>query len=446
MQRYLVALAFALSACEPGITLIVLLRSDLAPGVEVAEAEVLVDGSSLRVPLAVGDDLLGGFRLAELRGLTADPARIVEVRLRSADGAFVLSRTVVVEHRRNQSVVVSMSRSCREVVCSDGLTCHGGQCVDPRCDSDDPTCGESQCTTDSTCAPRATCATPRCIDGVCYYVDSACGPGEYCDLDEGCRAADDDDAGVDAEVDAGSDAGVDAGPPPMSRALYLVAGSSWREESFVGEGPTDQVLAAFTSGDEVVALTASQVFFLRWSDRTWIALAGRSSIFPELEGGPIDEATIWPDSAAEPRLRVFTVGGGWWDYRWTGWRRSGVFIEQVGGDALPDAWSSPEAPRQHNLLLALTDPANASGWVGNPLTPTCMGGPVRTGQHVFFVSTDGFGPASWPRSAFEPSCQVFLPSSTTTAYPPFMLADAPPPRSIHAGTFVDGSILLFVDG
>lgn len=195
--------------CDGGARLLVDLRTDLVPGVEIDEAVTTVTRpagvSAQRVSLSRADDLLAGVRIADLDGVSG------EVELRVAvhrGGAEVLSRPVRVRVTGRRGVTVTLSRDCRGVTCPDGgdanaAACLGGRCVAPECTEDArrPECTEG-CGSDPECGAPEGCVTPRCVDGVCLRErdDGVCAPDEACVPDEGCRPTTPPDGGAPSRV------------------------------------------------------------------------------------------------------------------------------------------------------------------------------------------------------------------------------------------------------
>ncbi|MBX3270695.1 MAG: PD40 domain-containing protein [Sandaracinaceae bacterium] len=227
------ALLFA-AACAPDEHLLVVeLRSDLVPGVEIDRVRVLVDGAA-RAELALGRDdaLASGVRVAE----TTLPAGAHDVlAVLERNGSAVLERAVRVEVVRATSVTVLATRDCRGVRCpADDATasaCLGGACVRPECTPETPeACPAPACRADADCAPAGACAVGRCAGGACLAVgEDVCGPALYCDPDRGCAALPDEcaqwgpwqDAAPIAEVNDPS--GDDWGPwmSPDGLRLYF---------------------------------------------------------------------------------------------------------------------------------------------------------------------------------------------------------------------------------
>lgn len=175
--------------------LLVDLKSDLAPGVELAEVRVtlLEDGRELDLVSVDRDATLAepGIRIARVGGLSPSSARRIEVVAWDVVGEEVTRQTVVVVNRDDAATTVLVTRDCRGVTCEDADTrCLGNRCVDQTClTGAEESCPEPACTSDTECAGVAECAVPACVDGVCVAVEDAsrCGAELYCDAQLGCR-------------------------------------------------------------------------------------------------------------------------------------------------------------------------------------------------------------------------------------------------------------------
>ncbi len=255
------------SAARPSLT--VRVQSGFRAGPEASWVEVILyagradceGGESAREgrALAASDqDALGAGMLtvAELRDLALG-THAVRARLRRPSpggvgdsGAVLVERCVVTTLANDRVLRVPLGTACLGVTCprpggTPGFEeCLEGQCVDPRCDPDDPAteplcCDRALlgdacereptfCAGDEDCEPSSACAgAPACVSRVCIEpTDDLC-PGEtYCDhamnACAGSMAVGDDagprDAGmsdaplpdatsvVDADMDAARDA------------------------------------------------------------------------------------------------------------------------------------------------------------------------------------------------------------------------------------------------
>lgn len=221
----------AAAGCTPAASGIdVDLRTDLSPGREFTSVRTIFtfSGSAAQVyDLTVHDDTpaLDGVRVAETSTLGRGDVSIAVSLVRS-DGSVLLRRTVVAHPAGGfLVVVVPIHRSCEGVVCPDPAgdptrtECHGGRCVDPRCDGSDPTyCGTASCRRDADCAIAGSCGEGRCVTGACLVApsDASCAIGQTCDPTLTCVAGTPRDAGpADAgPADAGSGDAASTGCTP----------------------------------------------------------------------------------------------------------------------------------------------------------------------------------------------------------------------------------------
>jgi hypothetical protein len=212
-------LAVLLSACAGearstgGVDLQVLVRTDLAVGLEFAWVEISLPerGLTSRVPAVLGS-YLDAREVAFLVDLPPTRHRHLKVSLLDRHGAEVVSRPMVFAHERRMAVVARLSRTCREHDCPEA--CHGGRCVDPGCldgsevdcEPTDPTTPtpEPGCRSATDCPALDGCARAVCDEGVCWAEadDSRCAADRVCSPDLGCvpRPEPDLDAGVDAGI------------------------------------------------------------------------------------------------------------------------------------------------------------------------------------------------------------------------------------------------------
>lgn len=209
-----------IAGCDPEPLLLVSLRSDYAPGLEVSHAVVQVARSGdFAEPLASArEDVSGRASLAaptRIAELTVPPdVLFVRVAL-EREGAPVASRVVAVQPRESRAITVVMTRSCEGVRCPGAgdpaaTSCLGGACVSPECTPETPeACPPPECADDAECPTSAVaCAAPVCLAGVCGLRgdDDRC--EGRCDPRVGCEAAP-TDAGLDPGLDAAArDAGV----------------------------------------------------------------------------------------------------------------------------------------------------------------------------------------------------------------------------------------------
>lgn len=203
-------LLLALGGCgteETGHQLRVDLVTDFLPAAEFDAVRVSIGQGDVRENFAhVVDpsrDYVRGVALGDIRVPPSEQA--IEVSL-FQDGALVIARqvSVIVQSAVTVATVV-ITRDCRGVMCP-GVgnpllaSCLGGECTDPRCTVETPEfCPPGTCFTDADC-PSHSCAQPTCVTGACLYDpdDSACEPGQRCDLEQDCVAGEFDAGALDA--------------------------------------------------------------------------------------------------------------------------------------------------------------------------------------------------------------------------------------------------------
>jgi len=173
------ALLLFLTACTGPGEIVVDLRTDLVPGIEVTGVETSLDDGPpvAHVPNAEGD-YLRGVRIASFASVEPGTHRL-EVRLvRGTDEVVVRPVTVRVEGTTGVTVVIT--RDCQGVTCPAAagnpmeVACLGGMCVDPSCTPETPeACPVPACTVDADCPVSELCTTSACVEGVC--LNSECG-------------------------------------------------------------------------------------------------------------------------------------------------------------------------------------------------------------------------------------------------------------------------------
>jgi len=217
-------------ACADGtptpVELSVDVITDFAPGVEftAVESELVEFGDTrtspaLNTPAQVMS-FLGGRRVADFDEVQVG-TRELQVRLLRADGSVLATRNRVITVRNDIIVPVVFTRVCADVVCPgagddpNATECVDGVCVPPECGPEHPEeCPVLGCATAGDCdgPPLPSCASRTCVARSCLVErdDSACGPGFYCDPEDGCTQREMSDAGRPPPmVDAGMG---DAGP------------------------------------------------------------------------------------------------------------------------------------------------------------------------------------------------------------------------------------------
>lgn len=275
-MRELVILVVALAGlgCGPERPLLLVqVRSDARPGVEVDRLEVAVLragelGQPVASPVALreldlaeGDDLFGGLRALEAE-LDAPGDYLARARLLSGS-TIVGQRRAVVQVTESVAVTLVITSACAGVECdadAEGrpLTCREGACVDARCAPEAPVfCPPAACDGDGDCGDGPGCLRGRCLDGECGSVpeDDACTMGR-CDRALGCL--DVADAGV---PDAG---GVDAG-------VVFEPGDGCTAP-FVLDAPQT------VSGDTCDFTDAAEVCFSAGRSDVWFSLPGRCQL------------------------------------------------------------------------------------------------------------------------------------------------------------------------
>ena len=185
------------SACDDAeaVYLVVKLRTDYQPVREFSSVKVTVDAQPHdRLANIDGAYVRPGEPLARFDGLSPVDKRAIHVSLARLGGNELASTTVLIEHRQDIELTVSVTRDCSGVRCDalNGLArrCLAGSCVDARC----ATGNESFCANalvpcqDSTCTTQSMCATASCVEGVCFEDAQThnCAADEVCDIDVGC--------------------------------------------------------------------------------------------------------------------------------------------------------------------------------------------------------------------------------------------------------------------
>jgi hypothetical protein len=213
-----------LTACMPPPQVRFQLVTDLAPGREFDEVEVVVapEGEARTLAASAERSWGRGVRVATLDGLPAG-SHEVRVTLRLS-GALVQqqARRFVTASSGTSTVTILVTRDCVGVTCSPDEACAAAQCVSIECTPETPaTCPTTARCTASSCSAPSGCVVPECrAEGFCFSApdDSRCDEGQYCDTVLGClaRGLSIDAGASDAEV---PDAGADAGPPPSGGAI-----------------------------------------------------------------------------------------------------------------------------------------------------------------------------------------------------------------------------------
>lgn len=190
MRVRLITLALSLLVgCGGQHDLLVDLRTDLIPRLEVDRATVSLDGDAA-VDAALDVDaagLLAGARIAELTGLSTGTHSVVVELFLGAE--TVARRPLLVDVTSDLVVTVVVTRDCRAVECGDAEACLRGGCVDARCSPEfSDLCPAAECATAADCALPDTCGQARCEAGTCFFTDDgSCGIDAFCDPSVGCR-------------------------------------------------------------------------------------------------------------------------------------------------------------------------------------------------------------------------------------------------------------------
>ena len=214
----LVALA---AGCDESGSLVVQVRSDLTPALEMSGVGVDIEGRGtpgvwdVFVPAEATDDWATGVRLAQLDL----PSGEYRLRIGAEDlaGDLIVQRPVSVRVEGGVHVVTALlTRACTGVMCPAAnpaeTACLAGRCVTPECTEENPeACAPAECTSVAECpAPMHACARSECTaSGACVVLpsSSACDAGEVCSTLEGCRPV----GPIIIPPDAGPR---DAGPEP----------------------------------------------------------------------------------------------------------------------------------------------------------------------------------------------------------------------------------------
>lgn len=201
------AIACVLVACGGGgPRLLVDVRTDLVPAVELGEVSVDLLGDGLGDPdlgqtrlVLPSDDFLDGVRIAEFDGIRNGERRL-RAQLFGVDGSSLGDRDVQVQVRGNTAVTIVFTRSCVGIECpGDGsptaTECLNGTCVPPDCVGG--MCPEA-CVDVSDCPRGAACSEPMCLDGACFLAPTgeACASGFVCIPERGCEPTGSMDGGT----------------------------------------------------------------------------------------------------------------------------------------------------------------------------------------------------------------------------------------------------------
>ncbi|GAB5549183.1 MAG: hypothetical protein SangKO_089430 [Sandaracinaceae bacterium] len=235
-----IAVALALAACEPGPgTLIVELRTDLTPGMEIDTALTALDpgGAIGNAPMTTRGE--GPTRVAQVPDLAPGRYRLSVTVTRG--GESIATRTMVFRHDGPRILTVVIPRSCAGVTCDETTeTCIRGGCGSLECvEGTEASCPPPECAADADCAPVASCADARCVGGTCVAEarPDACEAAATCSAVEGC---------------------VGAAPPGPVFELECAGGAAPRNAA---EGPTPICDGASCPSHEAVGPTGSACRF-----------------------------------------------------------------------------------------------------------------------------------------------------------------------------------------
>ncbi len=440
------ALLVVVSGCAAPSGLTIDARTDFRPGAEFMSVQTEVSATAFVSAApegmvasrpAAGGDYARGVRVDERPSLPPGDW-YVRVSLVGASGTRIAQRTVAVHFTGRYALTVVLARSCTGVVCpsvdAPSLTeCSGGVCVSPTCSPETPeACPVPECTSDLGCTAPGPCARAACASGVCLFAadDTACGAGGACGADLRCVPI--GDAGV-APIDA---ALRDAPPPSPAFTLRRLprGGSAWTELPVTGDFPTDEIEASFAQlgTDEMMILTHTELFVLRLSTLTFTERRSRDAVFPELAGIFLQEASVVGTD-------VYVTSHDTWIYGWANPTRAATLIQFVRYEDLGADWHGPLTPPWWRLYGMFYVPDNADGWAH--VDPRLVCGTSTVGNHVTYLSTDGFGPRAMITTVYDASCFEFVDQSVfgSPDYLAFSLPGAPPsPWEIDAAEWYDG--------
>jgi len=446
------ALAVLGCGCDAGHTVVVQLQTDLVPGLEFDEALVLATGSRSR-RANLRDDYGRPVELAQLDGIAHGANLSVEVQLRRA-GVEVVSRRVERHVLQDSLLAVVVTRNCLEVACPapgapSATECRNGLCVPPDCEDDGARCIPDECTTDAQCMASASCVVPRCAAGVCIESPDAtrCATDEICSPVAGCVRASLPDAGPpDAGLEDTGGVPLDAAEPPDAyvptppfTVWQLPRGAtSWSNRVVSGDFPTDDVEAAFAppASGQMLVLTRTELFVLELSTATFVERLSRDAVFPELTG-------IFVQGAGAVNGDVFLTSRNTWIYAWDHGARRATLTQFVRYEDLGADWRGPLTPPWWQVYGMFYVPDNADGWAH--VDPMMVCGTGTVGNHLAYLSTDGFGPRAMITTVYDATCFQFVDQSLygSADYTAFSLSGAPPnPWEIDAVEYADGLWVL----
>lgn len=477
MRRRLFALAL-LTGCTSA-ELVVDVRSDYAPGLEVDEIVIEVDGAASRsVPVQESYDLLE--RGVRTPAVPLSPGRhefVVSLR-RAGVAVPIASRRSVYNINGSAIVEVWLVRSCSRITCPptdapEATACDRGRCVPPDCV--DSTCVPDQCLTAEECdrTGLAPCARVTCSDGRCLAAadDATCAP-RICDPELGCVDVAFLDAGVprDAGMDGGP-AGVDAPerpdvpvsvdapiavpdtpmdvpPLPPYLVFRLAPGSTvWEPVTTSGaEAPATPVLAAFTSRalGGIAALTATTAHLLSVPGHVWTASVPRSTSFPDLEGTSLLEITELT-GLDDLHLFAFTTTERI-DLTWSPTTVVATLNARVPNGALEPYWYTPVSPPWGEILGVYGRASDPENWVSEDPGYGCGG--VFGPHYTFWSRASAASPvvaSVLDGSYAPPDCFEFVSQMSSAEHAPLVYATGFDYGLVEAVTEYDG-LYVFTRG
>lgn len=194
-------LAATVAACEGNGTLVLSVRTDLAPGLQmdrvVAEVSTPEGVSEGRFEVLAGASREWGIGVRVVERALPPGRHRARVAALDAAGAVIVERPVTFDIGSGvQQVTVWLTQDCAGVECpaTDPAlnACLAGRCVEERCvEEAAASCGPPACTGDGDCgpAPAGACANRECTpSGACVDVldHASCAAEAICDIDRGC--------------------------------------------------------------------------------------------------------------------------------------------------------------------------------------------------------------------------------------------------------------------
>lgn len=466
MRRLAVGLGAVLLGClgcDSTRTLVVQVRTDLAPVVELGGVGVDLGDRGVSgewdayVTASASQRWGDGVRVLEVQ-VPGDGPVSFRVGAEGPDGRVLVERPARAELRDALTVVtVFLTRDCAGVTCPAAdpaaTACLGARCVRPEClEERTEECGAGECATAGDCpAPAVSCAEATCTASracVSLPVEGACGAAEVCSTERGCVStgpapdAGPEDAGTrDAgpDRDAGPFTACGPGAPRVSlvgpafttligrvglatdgSSLALLkpvsgAGGELRLATmgFDGTHELEVILGPATAGleAEVVYTTTSpggsQAYVVAWTvdGSAWVVARHASDLS---QWGPLSR--ISNASYRAPSLAVDTRDG-----------RVGVLLERgVGGVAYIDVMPGLAVS---NDSVMRTSAANARA------------------PHLFFM--DGLFGALWLTDDASPLWFEGIAPGGGSTFAPGPLDLIPPGTTAHAAGWLTGATDYF---